>query len=72
MNVYLFKLANPEIYGSGQAIVAANDHNEAWSTLEKELGWESEFFSQNRYEQIHSLTYTLNEATVITYNCYIE
>jgi len=72
MNVYLFKLDKSHIYGSGQAIVTANDPHQAWDCLEKELGWESEFFNPDKYEQVHSLTSLLHEPSVITYNCYIE
>lgn len=75
MNVYLFKIDRQKTggYSSGQAIVAANDPFEAWEALEREIPrCDIECFSPDKCEQIHSLTSLLQEASVITYNCYCE
>ena len=74
MRVYEFRIDRSKTgeCASGMAIVAAEDEHKAWTLLEQELGWESEFFSPDKFNVIPCLSYTLQEPSVITYNVYVE
>lgn len=72
MNVYRFKINKSIRFGNGEAIVAANNKNEAWSALKKELGVYSDFFDERRCDRIWELTCLLSEPNVITHSFYVE